>query len=135
MEMNCLVTRVFRGMTDGFFLNIGQPEDTSTLETEFAWEGLYLNELDKPLHDVLEETRCPTLLHYVTVNDKVNVEQVLSSFFDTVDSIPGWKRRIIMMRVAHTETLKDFLAGRYYTFVCSEGNYDYYIHTIWDVLV
>jgi hypothetical protein len=133
--MNSFIIKLFREMTDGFFVNIGNPEDTSFLETQFMWEGLYIKKLNSPLHNILETNRCPTLLHYVTFNEETNIIQVLKEFFDTVNNIPGWKRRIIMMRIPYTEYNIDILTTYYYTFILSEKNYEYYIHTIWDVLI
>ena len=134
-DMNTIVISILRGMTDGYFLNIGHPEDTSVLETEFLWEGAYVNELTKSLHDTMEEQRCSGLIHYFTIHERFDALPILKQFFEMVDSIPGWKRRIIMLRVPHSEELKKYLTENYYTFASSEGSYDYFIHTIWDVLL
>lgn len=133
--MNTLVPQLLRGMTDGFFLNIGHAEDTSALQSEFQWEGLYVELLTKPLHEVLNDNRAPTLLHYMTINEGFPVVSVLKEFFEKVQSIPGWKRRIIIMRIPRMSGTKEVMDKWYYTFVSSDGNFDYYIHKMWDILV
>ena len=130
-----LVTKILKEMTDGYFVNIGRPEDTFILEKEFMWEGLYLDDLNKPLHNTFEENNCSGLIHYFTIHEKFDVLTLLKTFFETVESIPGWKRRIIMMRIPHSDESIKYLSENCYTFVSSEGNYDYFIHTIWDVLL
>jgi hypothetical protein len=130
--MNTLVPRLLRGMTDGYFVNIGHPEDTSALETEFMWEGVYIPIVVKPLHTMFEERQCPTILHYVTIDETIDAGSILKTFFDTVEGIPGWKRRMVIVRAAG---VRKFMENNLYTYVSSEENYDYFIHTIWDVLV
>jgi hypothetical protein len=119
-------------MTDGYFVNIGYSEDTSALETEFMWEGIYIPAVTKPLHTMFEEGQCPTILHYVTIDETVGTLNVLKTFFETVEGIPGWKRRMIIVRAAG---VRGFMENNLYTYILSEGNYDYFIHTIWDVLI
>jgi hypothetical protein len=122
-------------MTDGYFVNIGYPEDTSAMETEFMWEGVYIPIVNKPLHTMFEERQCPTILHYVTIDKSIDALALLKTFFDTVEGIPGWKRRMIIVRAATSEDFRKFMADSLYTYISSEEDYDYFIHTIWDLLV
>jgi len=133
--MNDIVIKTLRGMTDGYFVNIGQAEDTSILETEYKWDGLYLNDVTQPLHNMLEVNRSSGLIHYLTIHERFDALSLLKPFFETIASIPGWKRRIIIMKIPHSDITSKYLSENDYTFIISDKEYDYFIHTIWDILI
>ncbi len=133
--MNTLVPRILRGMTDGFFVNIGQAEDTSALQTEFDWEGLYVPKIDRKLHDIFEDNHVPTIIHYLTVHEEIDAVEHLGMFFEDAQNQIGWKRRPVIIRAISQWNTKELMDKYHYTLIGYEGNCVYYIHTIWDVLV
>ena len=133
--MNCLVPRILRGMTDGYFVNIGNAEDTSALLTEFDWEGLYIDNIDRPLNNIMESHHAPTIIHYLTIHEEIDAVTHLGQFFADANNKIGWKRRPIIIRFLSQYNTKELMDKYHYTLVDYEGNYNYYIHSIWDCLV
>lgn len=133
--MNTLVPKLLRGMTNGFFVNIGNSEDTSGLITQFEWEGLYIPMIDRPLHDLLEKEQAPTLIHYLTINETIDAVTHLGQFLEDSQKQIGWKRWPIIVRMISQYNTHELMDKNHYTLVGFEGKCVYYIHKIWDVLI
>jgi hypothetical protein len=127
-----VVPQILRGMTDGYFINIGRAEDTLILETSLKWEGFYIDETPNSLYRVVQDNLCPTMIYYLTIRPPVSVE-FLKAYFD--EEQKSTKRKVIMCRVFHSDELKAFLTSNFYTYVSSEGDYDYFIHILWGNLL
>ena len=131
-ELACPVINILRGMTDGYYVNIDGSYDMNILKTLFNWDGIELTSKDYPLHQAMQNNRCPTILYFVAIRDCIDVS-VIKSFFEDEQRLT--KRRVIIFRLFHNEELKKFLTENYYIFVYKVGMYDYFIHTLWDNLI